>query len=307
MPPNTHRPRSAPRSVPLVIRLLRTYGMYAPWERGKARAAALMRSMLASQPAGERLELSATDGRRFQVDCTEPQFWMGLIDRGVFEPHLTAMLRSLTRPGSTVIDAGANFGWFTTLFSALVGDDGSVHAFEPMPHTAALLRDNCALNACANVRIVEMALGASPGTSTLFLQEGRACGDASMFGAAQAGGTTHVCRVTTLDDYVESERLTRCDLIKCDVEGAELLFLQGATKTLERYQPTIAIEINPEALARARCKPSDVLREIAGRANYVFEAIDENSSVPRRIGVESCDGTSGYVNVVCRAASGGAR
>lgn len=281
------------------ISLLRVYAMHAPWETGKARVAALLRRQLQSLPTGTRLDLAAVDGRRFRVDPTEPQFWMGLIDRGAFEPRLTAMMRSLVKHGHTVIDAGANFGWFTTLFSAAAGPLGAVHAFEPMPQTAAVLRENCALNSCENVTVVEMALGASSGIAELVLERGRACGDASLFGARELGGRVHRCRVTTLDEYVRSTRINRVDVIKCDVEGAELLFLQGAARTIEEYRPVVAIELNPATLARAGCKPRDVLQELARRANYTFHIVDE-SEAPRRIDVASCDGIGEYVNVVAR-------
>src|SRR5437016_874007 len=67
--------------------------------------------------------------------------------------------RSRAHPRFTIVDAGANFGWYTTLFSRLTVPGGQVHAFEPMPPTADVLERNCHLNRCENVTINRCALG----------------------------------------------------------------------------------------------------------------------------------------------------
>ena len=287
--------------IALLLRLLRLYGMYAPWSTGQSRVATLMESLARRLPEGRRFVVASRDGRRFVVDARERQYWMGLLDRGVFEPAATRALSECVPKGATVVDAGANFGWYSTLLSRLVGPTGSVYAFEPMPHTASLLRENCALNGCTNVEVIEAALADAEGAATLFLRSGRACGDASMFTGTREDERVHSCRVTTLDDYFAQRRLSSCAFIKCDVEGAELLFVRGAAAVLAANRPVELIEINPVALARAGARGSSVLSELRRCGNYVFEVVDGSRNRRRVLEPADCDSIDGYVNVLCRA------
>ena len=65
---------------------------------------------------------------------------------GDYEPYHTKIYRRIIRPGDTVFDVGANFGWFTALFARWVGVTGRVHAFEPVPFIHALAVEKLALN-----------------------------------------------------------------------------------------------------------------------------------------------------------------
>jgi hypothetical protein len=71
---------------------------------------------------------------------------------GDYEPTLTRALRRLVRPGATVFDIGANFGWYTCLLARAVGSEGHVHAFEPVPSITALARETIELNQAEHLR-----------------------------------------------------------------------------------------------------------------------------------------------------------
>ena len=83
------------------------------------------------------------------------------------EPSVQRTLRAIIRPGDVFLDIGANVGFFTILGARLVGDSGSVVAFEPEPRNVAALRDNVALNDFANVTVVAAAVSSSTGTAPL--------------------------------------------------------------------------------------------------------------------------------------------
>ena len=61
---------------------------------------------------------------------------------GVYEPELVSLLKKTLKPGMTVLDLGANIGYFSVISAALVGQNGQVHAFEPMPQNLLRLRKN---------------------------------------------------------------------------------------------------------------------------------------------------------------------
>ena len=91
-------------------------------------------------------------------------------EKGCWEPFETALFQQFIGVGDSVVDAGANLGYFSVLASALVGEQGRVVAFEPEPRNAALLRDNLALNGFSERCLVyEAALGDGDAEVTLYL------------------------------------------------------------------------------------------------------------------------------------------
>jgi FkbM family methyltransferase len=292
------RPESTKeRVVVVLVRALRHYMTHSPFERGRYRIGALVNRLLASLDVERRLVVSARDGRKFSIDPRDPQYHMGLLHEGRFEPEATKVVTESVHAGDVAIDAGANYGWYTTLLSRLVGPDGSVHAFEAMPNTADVLRENCRMNECANVTINQCALGDRPGTTVIYDHAGRASGDASLFPIAGSQRRSHVCEMLTLDDYFRAHGVSRCDFIKCDVEGAELLFLKGASRVLKTHRPMILVEINPRVLQRSGTSGSEVLEEINRDNGYVFQIVGRPQTFIRPSDCESIDT---YVNVLCR-------
>ena len=220
---------------------------------------------------------------RFSADLSshiEAQiFWQGFqaADRGEIR-----MLGRLLRPEHLVVDVGANVG-VVTLFAAKRVLHGAVHAFEPSSEHLRRLRRNLALNDLTNVVVNAVALSNRRGRARLFVPQ---AGD----GLVNTGGTTLFSGVpgTTpedeidtlpLDEYVAEAGLGRLDVIKLDVEGAELDVLEGAGDTLERFRPVVLMEVGRPSLAAAGREVGDVLRfwhrrrYRIGRIGYQGEAI----------------------------------
>jgi len=151
-----------------------------------------------------------------------------------------ALFRALVRRGDTVFDLGANTGQYTCLFCTLVGREGVVHAFEPIPPTFAILKENTAGYAKRHhLFLNECAAGNSEGTVKMFVAEGRFTEASMVAHAAGARTAGYDCRVTTVDRYVREHDVRGVALIKCDVEGAELLAMQGAKALLGGKNPPI--------------------------------------------------------------------
>src|SRR3569623_1242720 len=111
-----------------LIQGMRSYTRYTPFERGRFRLTALLYQVTKQLSREHQLLIKAKDGRHFSVNPSDPQYHMGLLDRSVFEPEETRVVMDSVHPGHVAIDAGANYGWYTTLFSRLVGPAGAVHA-----------------------------------------------------------------------------------------------------------------------------------------------------------------------------------
>jgi FkbM family methyltransferase len=134
---------------------------------------------------------------------------------------------------SNAIDIGANIGNHALEFSKFFGN---VDAFEPNPHTFKLLQFNASF--VKNIRTYNFGLGNS--NKTLILSE-----NSSNYGASSAlinhnEGLDILIKVKKLDNYIDD--LSNIKLIKIDVEGMELMVLQGALKIIDKNQPIIAFE-----------------------------------------------------------------
>jgi FkbM family methyltransferase len=210
---------------------------------------------------------------------------------------------ALVGGGDTVWDVGANVGYFTVLFSDLVGRAGSVHSFEPMPETFARLSANVRRRIVVNnVRLHNVACANETGDVALHLPGGD-YGQASLSNrhrggswSQQAAVTTFRCRGVRLDEYEELNSLHRVNFLKCDVEGAELLALSGARSTLVRDQPVLCLEVSGDWTRSFDYSPSEIMQFLQG-VGYDWFALCGGSSPAFQISAEEapdrleCDST----------------
>ena len=180
----------------------------------------------------------------------------------------------LLKNGNTVFDVGANRGDFTVLFSNIVGPTGSVHAFEPVPSTFAGL-DNRIKAECRfqNVAISNNAVGDTPGVVQIQVPAGDS-GQASLKNHTIASWSrpereVFDCSVVTLDSYVAEHKIDRVDLIKVDVEGAELWVFRGARQTMDRFRPIIHAECLPSWTGSFDYTPVDLVSFLRNQG-YVY-------------------------------------
>ena len=182
---------------------------------------------------------------------------------GVYEPETVVLWRALLHPGMVVVDAGAHVGQYSVIASPLVGSAGSVHAFEPDPETFDQLASNVRLNRCDNVVCTQSALSDQAGTAALYLADVSNVGGNSLRPTVCSRGRQRDVSVQTLDGYAATHALTRLDLLKADVEGAELPLLDGGAALVIRCRPLMLLEfsINTRAFgyteARLRSRLAD--------------------------------------------------
>ena len=143
------------------------------------------------------------------------------------------------REGMTVFDAGANVGDLTLLFSRFVGEAGSVHAFEPCGAAFERLSAVSRAASLRNVRLNRLALAEEEGPLLLHVYEDdymswntRARRPLENYGINVKPRATEEVPSTTVDLYCERNGVTGIDLLKIDVEGAELQVLTGAGRML---------------------------------------------------------------------------
>ena len=240
----------------LAMGALKAYSRVAPTQRGGYRLARIARRLVPRSAWNDSFALP--DGTRMTLDLsTYPDCCMAV---GLYELDTLRLIRKLLRPGDHFVDCGANIGYFTLAASRRVGTGGRVDAFEPDPLNRARLESHLLANhAHANVRAHAVALSDSTGTATLYhpTDSAKNHGEASLYAPAVSGVQTYTVPTARLEDLIERPP----QLIKMDIEGAELAALRGMTRLLKAEpSPMLIIEHNPESAAIAGHRSGDVLR-----------------------------------------------
>lgn len=192
---------------------------------------------------------------------------------GFFDEATTRFFLHHVKPGMTVFDVGAHFGYFTLLASRLVGQAGAVHSFEPTPDSYAVLERNA--RGRANVRLNHFAVDATPGTLEFF-DYGPRFSAFNSLGAPRlsekdaARLRPRKLRVSSvsLDEYTVG--LYRPGLVKIDAEGTEFRILLGMERLIDSCRPAVALEVGDFDVTEV--PPSrDVIRLLLDHGYEAFE------------------------------------
>jgi len=190
----------------------------------------------------------------------------------LYEKETVALCRRLIQPGMHVLDIGAHAGYFTRLYSKLVGPDGIVLAFEPDPENFALLAQNT--RRLKNVRLFPVAISDRVGTLDFFESENNT-GCHSLIPTGFRPNKISVT-ATTLDALMDAGELPKVDLIKMDIEGAEPIALEGMRRVVEANPEIVLIvEFCPNFLRDGHFDPGVFVETLRALGFRVFAIKDE--------------------------------
>ncbi len=158
------------------------------------------------------------------------------------QPVQDALSRSL-RPGATLYDIGANVGFMTLVGARLVGPTGQVFAFDPVPENVEAIRSNVAMNGFDNVTVVEKAVSSGGGSGRLLVSGWSAF--SRLETASVPADTQKALDVDLISvDQLVANGTPAPDVVKIDVEGAELDVIEGMRETIRQHRPTIVCEMH---------------------------------------------------------------
>lgn len=197
-------------------------------------------------------------GRKWISGSSNHGCWLGS-----YELHKCKAFEHWVAMGSVVFDIGANVGFYSLLASILVGPEGRVFAFEPVPLNLRFLHKHLRLNCIDNVVVIAAAVADGAGIAHFDLGM-----TPSMGHLAPNGGLT--VRTFSLDEMVEAGELPPPDYIKIDVEGSEAKVLFGAQSVLAEFHPTIFLATHSKEL-HGKC--SRLLRSFG----YILEPLNAPS------------------------------
>ncbi|HEV7747324.1 MAG TPA: FkbM family methyltransferase [Pyrinomonadaceae bacterium] len=166
---------------------------------------------------------------------------------GSYEGEKQRVLQERVRPGDTVYDIGANAGFYSLLSSELVGPQGHVFAFEPLPRNITFLNEHLRLNHVINVKVIAAAVSDKDGET--FFDEG----PGSAMGHMDAAGGLKV-RTVSIDQLIAGGEILPPSVMKIDVEGAEFMVLSGGKNTLMSHHPVIFLATHGAAVHAQCCE-----------------------------------------------------
>jgi FkbM family methyltransferase len=203
---------------------------------------------------------------------------------GRYEPNEFSVLQKVLRPGMTFVDVGANMGLYSLFAAKKVTAQGRVLAIEPSSREYEILSRNIKRNHLANIRALNIAASDRQGAAELLVAPLKNAGHNTLgeFGYGTALERKERVPTERLDDIVRQEGLERVDVIKMDVEGAEMLALRGAADTLRRFQPLLLLEVSDRTLQHQGSSSRKLLNFLAAEGYQLYQ-FSSQTGLPCRL------------------------
>jgi FkbM family methyltransferase len=232
----------------------------------------------------------------FDVNASvEHRHYLDALRNDEVESFMAKLFSSVIRPGMVVLDIGAFVGWYTLLAARQVRPWGKVYAFEPDPRNGAWLSDNIGQNGVGDrVVLVPKAVSNRAEAASFFLHGGDQSRSSLIPSALEA--ETTVVSTVVLDTFFANS--VKVDVVKIDIEGAELRALEGMTETLSRASKGLKlfVECNPSWL-RLAGESAQSLTNRLQEVGFTISLIDESNRSLKP--VDSSVETAKYVNLYC--------
>jgi len=165
---------------------------------------------------------------------------------GIYEYWKTKLFFNIVKEGMTIVDIGAHNGYFSLLFAKLMNDKGNVLSFEPDLNNCFWFRKSIQVNGRRCIKLFQYTLSDREGSVDFY--RGKTSGMGSLFLSSDTEEKVITVKTRKLDNVLKDEGINKVDLIKIDVQGADLLVLKGAERTLKRQNIKLAMDVDVKSL-----------------------------------------------------------
>jgi FkbM family methyltransferase len=210
------------------------------------------------------------------------------------EARCSELLTRLPLQGQTVLDVGGSYGYYALLLSRLVGPAGRVYTFEPDWHSFARLTQNLALNDTRNVLAVPLAASNLACRLMSWQSFESDPWNSRLTDSTESSPSAEVTAVpvTCLDEFTGTVGIEdKVRLIKIDVEGTELMVLQGVVELMKATKPLLLVELHSATIARQVC-------DFIEGHGYAWERVDYMSEDRQHIFAFASDQASAYRRLI---------
>jgi FkbM family methyltransferase len=181
------------------------------------------------------------------------------------------MQYNLISKDDVIFDIGGNYGWYA-MHLAKKFPISKIISFEPIPKTHNQFLKNINYNNISNIEVHNFGLSDKPGSFSFYFDPNLSV-NASLSNVSESKSAVEIiCKVDTLDDFVQKTNTKKIDFIKCDIEGAELFALKGSINSLVKYQPKLFVEMLRKWTFKFNYHPNDIiefLKEIGYRCFFI--------------------------------------
>lgn len=196
---------------------------------------------------------------------------------GLYERETFSFCKTVIRPGMVVVDIGAHIGYFTRVFSKLVGRTGKIFAFEADPVNYSLLKRNTAR--LSNIKSLELAISERSGALDFYHCLTKAgCHSTLQNIPLDFERKKITVKSESLDEFLTRERVEKVDVIKMDIEGGEYSALKGMEQTLKQKELMLLLEFAPKWIEASGISPYNFLQYVAD-FGFTIYAITESGLV----------------------------
>ena len=200
-------------------------------------------------------------------------FWYGIYENTT----ATAFLKTV-KPTDCILDIGANVGYYSIL-GASKATQGKVFAFEPNTLLHPQIEASAALNNFKQIQIVPNAVSnVHLQDLHLYLSDAENKGMSALEIPENYSGQKKIITCVTIDEWIKTQGIQKVDIIKMDIEGAELNALHGMKNTLLKYKPVLFVEVCNETLNRFQVTSEQVFEYIIS-LGYTAFAMQKNGSM----------------------------
>ncbi len=226
---------------------------------------------------------------------------MSLSLNAVFEEHETDVITRMVKKGNTVIDIGANIGYYTLIFARLVGESGKVYAFEPDPSNFSLLKKNVEINGYRNVVLIQKAISDKSGKLKLYLNQDNK-GDHRVYDSKDGRPSVEIDCIS-LDEFFANSA-EGINFIKMDIQGSEWDAINGMKNLLKKQKSLkILSEFWPGGLKKSGAVPIKYLEFFVQNNFNISELNGTLKTVepitPQKLVEKYSVDEEGFTNILC--------
>jgi len=191
-----------------------------------------------------------------------------------YEKEDTQMMYNLMTDNFTMFDIGANIGWYS-IGIAKHKKNVNIYSFEPIPKVFENLKSNLKLNKSTNIKIFNHGFYNKNKQLTFYYYPDASGYSSNVPFPGKKGFEKVQCELIILDEFVNKNKISKIDFIKCDVEGAELFVFQGGVNSIKQFKPIILSEISRVNQSKFSYQPNDIIRFFKENGYLCFVANEQ--------------------------------
>jgi len=188
-----------------------------------------------------------------------------------YEKNDTQMMYALIEDDFTMFDIGANIGWYS-IGIAKHKKNVNIYSFEPILKVFENLKSNLKLNKLTNIKIFNHGFYNENKKLTFYYYPNESGYSSNIPFPGKEGFEEVQCELLILDEFVNKNEISKINIIKCDVEGAELFVFQGGMKVIEQFKPIILSEISRINQSKFSYHPNNLIEFFKEKGYLCFVA-----------------------------------